>query len=199
MTDWFGFSVAVLLIELTPGPNMAWLVALTLGEGKRAGLAAVAGIAVGLLANGSAAAAGMAALISAAPWTLTALRYAGVATLLALAVLTWRDRPLSTTIPASVNDDLRANFVAGLLLNLFNPKALLFFMVVAPRFLGERADTAAALSLVAISVTIATFIHACLVVAAAGASGWLRQESRVRTVRRFLAVAIVGVAAWTAS
>jgi threonine/homoserine/homoserine lactone efflux protein len=49
--DWAGFALAVLLIELTPGPNMAWLAALSLGQGRRAGLAAVAGIAIGLFVN----------------------------------------------------------------------------------------------------------------------------------------------------
>jgi len=48
--DLTGFAAAVLLIELTPGPNMAWLAGLAATEGKRSGLAAVAGVALGLLA-----------------------------------------------------------------------------------------------------------------------------------------------------
>ena len=51
MLDWFGFALAVLLVEITPGPNMAWLVSLTLAEGRRAGLAATAGVAIGLALN----------------------------------------------------------------------------------------------------------------------------------------------------
>lgn len=51
MIDLAGFALAVLLIELTPGPNMAWLVTLTLSEGRRAGLGAIAGVAAGLAAN----------------------------------------------------------------------------------------------------------------------------------------------------
>jgi hypothetical protein len=51
MIDLAGFALAVLLIELTPGPNMAWLVTLTLAEGRRAGLGAITGIALGLAAN----------------------------------------------------------------------------------------------------------------------------------------------------
>ena len=49
--DLIGFALAVLLIELTPGPNMGWLVALTLADGRRAGLAAMVGIAAGLACN----------------------------------------------------------------------------------------------------------------------------------------------------
>lgn len=47
----FGFAIAVLIVEVTPGPNMAWLVTLTLSEGRRAGLSAVAGVTAGLAAN----------------------------------------------------------------------------------------------------------------------------------------------------
>ena len=44
VVNWAGFALAVLLIELTPGPNMGWLVTLTLAEGRRAGLGAIAGV-----------------------------------------------------------------------------------------------------------------------------------------------------------
>lgn len=49
--DLTGYALAVLLIELTPGPNMAWLVGLTLSEGQRSGMAAILGVALGLAAN----------------------------------------------------------------------------------------------------------------------------------------------------
>lgn len=65
--DWAGFALAVLLVELTPGPNMAWLAALTVAEGRRAGLTATAGVALGLAINAGVAAAGLAALATANP------------------------------------------------------------------------------------------------------------------------------------
>lgn len=65
--DIIGFALAVLVIELTPGPNMAWLSGLAATEGKRAGVAAVAGVALGLLVNGMLAALGLAALLQVAP------------------------------------------------------------------------------------------------------------------------------------
>ena len=65
--DIIGFALAVLLIELTPGPNMAWLAGLSATEGRRTGLAAVAGVAIALLTNGVPAALGLAALLGAEP------------------------------------------------------------------------------------------------------------------------------------
>ena len=75
--DILGFALAVLLIELTPGPNMAWLAGLAATEGRRCGLAAVAGVALGLLANGILAALGLAAVLQAAPQLWNILRFAG--------------------------------------------------------------------------------------------------------------------------
>jgi len=85
-----GFALAVLLIELTPGPNMAWLAGLAATEGVRHGLAAVAGVAIGLLANGVLAALGLAALLQAAPEAWIFLRLGGAAMMLWLAIDTWR-------------------------------------------------------------------------------------------------------------
>ena len=75
--DLLGFGIAVLLIELTPGPNMAWLAGLAALHGRGVGLAAVAGVALGLLINGVLAAVGLAALLQVAPGLRTALRLAG--------------------------------------------------------------------------------------------------------------------------
>lgn len=65
--DWAGLALSVLLIELTPRPNIAWLAALAATEGRRVGLAAVAGTVVGLAINAALAALGMAALLEAMP------------------------------------------------------------------------------------------------------------------------------------
>ena len=67
MASLLPYLLLCLTIELTPGPNMAYLAILTLESGRRAGFALVAGIAVGLAALGALAAFGVAELILAAP------------------------------------------------------------------------------------------------------------------------------------
>jgi threonine/homoserine/homoserine lactone efflux protein len=76
------FALTCLVIELTPGPNMAYLVVLSAGHGRRAGFAATLGIALGLLIVGIGAALGLAALISSSRLLYEALRRGGVAYLL---------------------------------------------------------------------------------------------------------------------
>lgn len=88
--DIIGFALAVLLIELTPGPNMAWLAGLAATEGRQTGKAAVIGIAVGLLTNGVLAALGLAAILEAEPRLLTVLRLAGALMMMWLAIEAWR-------------------------------------------------------------------------------------------------------------
>ena len=70
----FAFLLTATVIEVTPGPNMAYLAALSLSQGRRAGIAAVAGIAIGLSVYGVAAALGLGALIANSRFLYEALR-----------------------------------------------------------------------------------------------------------------------------
>jgi threonine/homoserine/homoserine lactone efflux protein len=186
-----GFAAAVLLIELTPGPNMAWLAGLAATEGKRSGLAAVAGVALGLLATGALAALGLATLLSAMPALLHGLRLAGAAMMVWLAIEAWRGAEKAPPPTAT-----RRAFATGTLLNLLNPKAYLFFVVVAPEFLKGRAlGLTEALTLALVSTVIATAIHLAIVLAGSHAQAWLADPARTKWVRRGFAVVMLGVAA----
>src|SRR3954465_1575458 len=72
------FALTAFIIEITPGPNMTYLAALSLSHGARTGFAAVAGIALGLMSYGIAAALGLAALIDSSPLLYELMRWAGV-------------------------------------------------------------------------------------------------------------------------
>ena len=79
------FAATCLVIELAPGPNMAYLAVLSASKGRRAGFAATLGIALGLLIVGLAAALGLTAIIANSRWVYEALRWGGVFYLLWLA------------------------------------------------------------------------------------------------------------------
>jgi hypothetical protein len=72
------FTATCLVIEVTPGPNMAYLAVLSASKGRRAGFAATLGIALGLLIVGLAAALGLTAIITNSRWVYEALRWGGV-------------------------------------------------------------------------------------------------------------------------
>ncbi|MFC0634941.1 LysE family translocator [Brevundimonas balnearis] len=116
------FLLAALLMELTQGPNMGWLALTALARGRRAGLAAVAGVTLGLTAWMLAATLGLAQLLAGAPAVYAALAWAGVAFMLYLAWEAWRG-PGTATAQAPGPADRWALFRRGMAGNLLNPKA----------------------------------------------------------------------------
>lgn len=197
LTDLFiPFLVTTILIELTPGPNMAWLALTSATQGKRAGFAAVAGIAAGLSLLATASAVGLAELAARSPIAFSLLRYAGVAYLLWLAWQTWvgeGDRAPEGVAPKAVSEWFRH----GLLLNLLNPKAAVFFVTVLPAYILTSAAVASQTALLSGSyVAIATAVHVAIVMLAAQAHGWIQSGRRVHIVRRVFAVLLAAVALW---
>lgn len=189
------FAATSFLIELTPGPNMAYLAVIAATEGRRAGYAAVAGVATGLTLVGLAAAFGLAALIAAEPLAYQTLRWGGVVFLLWLAWDGWRGGGQASEHAEAGSSYLRF-FGRGLITNLLNPKAALFYLAVLPGFLTPAAAMADVVVLSGIYVAVATAVHAGLVTAAGAARVWLADASREAMMRRIMSLALVGVAGW---
>ncbi len=192
------FVLAAALIELTPGPNMTWLALVAVSEGRRPGFAAVAGVALGLALVGAAAAFGLAALVGATPALFHALRWGGVFYLLWLAWDGWR-----AVDGAAANDPrgitLGRAFRRGLLTNLLNPKAAVFYVAVLPGFTDPGAPVLAeTLVLTAAYVAVATVIHAAIVTLAGSAHALLDNPRRSASIRRALSAALALVALWFA-
>lgn len=190
-----GFALTSLLIELTPGPNMAWLAVLAATEGRPKGYAAVAGVALGLSLVGIVAALGLAAALQTSPFAYQILRWAGVAYLVWLAFEAWRDADTPED-HAAAGSGLLTYFTQGVITNLLNPKAAMFYVAVLPGFLRAGDGIPDTLLLTAVYVGAATLVHAGIVTAAGTAQGWLSQSSRVRWARRSMAIALLGVVAW---
>jgi threonine/homoserine/homoserine lactone efflux protein len=189
------FALTALIVELTPGPNMTYLALVAATEGRRQGYAAVAGVALGLGIVGLIAALGVGSLIAASPLAYQILRWAGAAYLLWLAWQGWRGAE-SAEDGAEAGSPLLVWFRRGLITNLLNPKAAVFYVAVLPGFLTPDAGVIGAVILSAVYVAVATAVHAAIVTAAGTAAAWLGQGSGSTVLRRVLAVALVGVAAW---
>jgi threonine/homoserine/homoserine lactone efflux protein len=192
------FLIAVSLIELTPGPNMGYLAALSASQGRAAGFKAVAGITLGLAFYMLLAVLGVAEIIAAAPLVYGALRWAGVAYLLYLAWEAWRGA--RETSPGHARDVDHAPFWRGLIANLLNPKALVFYVALLPGFIA--ADHAPfwiqALLLGGLHLVISLGVHSGIVLAAAHAGSLLANSRDAALVRRALAIGIALIAVWLA-
>jgi threonine/homoserine/homoserine lactone efflux protein len=195
------FAIASIVIEVTPGPNMAYLAALTVSNGIRAGVAAVAGVALGLAIYGAVAAVGLAEIIQQSRFLYEALRWSGVAFLLWLAWEGWSAEPKAEPDAADGHGGtLRKAFQRGLITNLLNPKAGIFFIAVVPTFVTPATGHVMAQTVVlsAVYVAIATSIHLLIVLLASRLRDVLSDPSRRRTIRKALAVVLAAIAVWFA-
>jgi threonine/homoserine/homoserine lactone efflux protein len=192
------FALTSLAIELTPGPNMAYLAVLSLERGRRAGLAAVAGVALGLLGLGLVAGLGFGVVIANTRWIYETIRWAGVAFLVYLAWDAFRESraPLEK---AEAGLRLGTYFQRGLITNLLNPKAALFYIAVMPNFIDPtRPQWTQALTLTLIYVAVATAVHAAIALAAAVFQPLLASSRFRRPMGIIAALLLAGIAVWVA-
>jgi threonine/homoserine/homoserine lactone efflux protein len=134
------FMAGAIALNLTPGPDMTFVLAQAAHRGTRAGLAAAFGIGAGTIFHMTLAAFGLAALFAAWPLAFDIVRYAGAVYLVWIAVGMLRRPPhLSTTdAPRS----LHAAFRQGVLTNVLNPKVAIFFIAFLPQFVVQGAGPA---------------------------------------------------------
>lgn len=190
----WSFIAASILIELTPGPNMTWLAVLGAARGRMTALAAVAGIAIGLAVAALVASFGLTALLTAFPALVHGLRLGGTAYLFYLAWDAWRS---SNASPDGRHAGLAAAFRQGLIGNVLNPKAYLFYAAVLPQFISGAGDLMREVALLSAAyVGVATIIHGGIAILAGTAARFLESSPHAVTIRKAMAVLIALAACW---
>ena len=190
------YLLTCIAIELTPGPNMAYLALLSAERGRLAGLFAVSGVALGLAGLGGLAALGLGEFIIAQPMLYEGLRWTGIAYLVYLAYDAWADaqRPVEALDPTQLG---WRSFRRGLINNLLNPKAALFYITVMPNFLvSGRHVLGQTVLLGTIYVLIATAIHIGVVLLAGALHPLLTQAASRRLMGGVFAGLMLAVALW---
>lgn len=176
---------------------MVYLAVLSASAGRRAGFAAVLGVALGLLLVGIAAALGLAAVIASSPLLYEVLRWAGALYLLWLAWEGWLGAEETSPGRAEAGRGDAAYFTRGLVTNLLNPKAGIFYIAILPTFVDpSRSLAGQTVSLSVVYVAVATLVHGGIVLLAGAARPWLEDERRSTLVRRVLALVLAGIALW---
>jgi threonine/homoserine/homoserine lactone efflux protein len=138
------FAATVLVVNATPGVDMMLVLTRTLRHGVAGGVAAALGVAAGCVVHTLVAAFGLAALLAASAAAFAAVKWAGAAYLLWLAIGMLRDgvRPRATL---AVDDERAASpglarlFAQGLATNVLNPKVAIFFLALLPQFIAADA------------------------------------------------------------
>ncbi len=191
MTNPWLFVLAAVTLVAIPGPNHLYIMSRSIGEGRRAGLASAFGVEVGTLVHVAAAAVGLSAVIAASSTAFAMIRYAGAAYLIYLGMRALRRRSLDDA-PELTPQPLWRVFIDGVVVNLLNPKVVLFFLAFLPQFVDEQAGAVPAqivlLGLITALIGLASNIVYAIVAGSMGT--WLRARPKFER-RRNAATGVV--------
>ena len=135
------FLITSLVVVLIPGTGVVFTVSTGLAAGKRASVYAALGCTAGIVPHLLATVLGLSAVMHASALAFQALKFAGVAYLLYLAIATWRDKSAFTVTASAGRASARSLVTRAFLLNILNPKLTIFFLAFLPQFVAPDAAT----------------------------------------------------------
>ncbi len=181
-TTLLAYSVASVILFITPGPDMSLFLARTLSSGRKAGIASGIGANVGCLVHTMLAAFGISALIAASELGFLALKFVGAGYLLWLAVdAIHNGSALSVQATGQRRTSMWSSFLMGFTVNLTNPKVVLFFITFLPQFVAASDPhvTAKLMFLGIYFIVINVPLTIIMIWGAARLVNWLRTRPRV--------------------
>ncbi|HEY3311905.1 MAG TPA: LysE family translocator [Anaerolineales bacterium] len=200
------FVFASIILLLTPGPAVLYIIARSIDQGRAAGLVSVLSIEVGNFFHAVAASLGLSALLLSSPTAFNVVKYLGAAYLVYLGLRQLFSKGTGNAADESPNPprSLRRIFTQGVTVAVLNPKTALFFLAFLPQFV-DRTKGPVSLQFLALGilfVLMAVFSDGMYALLASSAGQWLKSHQRVWLVERYVAGIIyigLGVTAALAS
>jgi threonine/homoserine/homoserine lactone efflux protein len=191
------FALASLALVLVPGPNHIYIAARGIAQGRAAGVASALGVETGTMVHIAAAAAGLSYVIARSATLFNVIKWAGVAYLIYLGIRALTNRQELRTREADPQP-LRKIFLEGVIVNVLNPKVILFFLAFLPQFVDPEAG-AVPLQIVILGSTLLVLglITDLIYAAGAGALG-RRMRNRSSLMSRLSGVIYLGLGIATA-
>lgn len=189
------FAATALVLVLTPGPNMLYLISRSISQGARAGFISLLGVVAAFVLHLAAAAAGLSAVFLAVPLAYDALKYAGAAYLLYLAWQALRPQVRSPPAPTVLPPDPPARlFRMGFLTCALNPKAAVLYLSILPQFVDPHRGSVFAQSLLLGTLQIVISFTSNLLIAwsAAGVALWFARRPAWLGLQRYLTGSVLG-------
>lgn len=204
LPDWpllSAFLLASFVLAITPGPGVFYIVTRSLLQGRRFGLASVAGVALGNLGNAVGASIGLAALFAVSSIAFTAVKYAGAAYLVWLGVQAMRRTPPAESGTAPQPSPLGRIFRDGFVVALLNPKTTIFFAAFLPQFMTPGGNHALqGIALGALFVAMAAVTDSLYALAASAVAPAVSRAGRLRALGRYVTGgAFIGLGIFTAA
>ena len=192
------FAAAALLMALTPGPNMVYLLSRSICQGRKAGVISLFGVVAGFLTHMFAAALGLTALFLAVPFGYEVLKWAGAAYLVYMA---WQAVKPGARSPFEARDlppdSAGRLFFMGFLTNLLNPKIAVFYLSIFPQFVSPQHGSVFSQSIILGLTQIALSFSVNLIIAlcAGSLAAWfLHRPGWLAVQRYFMGFVLVALA-----
>jgi threonine/homoserine/homoserine lactone efflux protein len=139
------FALTALLLNLTPGNDMLFVIARSSSQGSKAGIVSSLGIMGGCMVHMIAAVAGLSAIIAKSAVTFTVIKYIGAAYLIYLGIKAFLDKEKKIQVNNTiVKTSYKKIFWQGVLTNVLNPKVALFFLAFLPQFINTKTGNTTA-------------------------------------------------------
>jgi threonine/homoserine/homoserine lactone efflux protein len=199
-TIWL-FCLAATALIVIPGPAVLYVVAQSVGHGRRAGVVSAMGVATGGTVHVIGATIGLSGLLLSSATLFSAVKLVGAAYLIYLGARRILGRDESILSAPTEARSPRRLYRDGAVVNILNPKTALFFYAFLPQFVDPNRGSVALQSLFlgALFVAIAMVSDSLWGLAAGSAAAWLKRRPRVVRAERFVSGGVfVGLGAFTA-
>ena len=195
---WLLFFSAALAINISPGPDMIYIVSRTIAQGKKVGMASSLGVCCGALVHVFAAAIGLSAILATAALAFALVKYIGAAYLIYLGIKSLRSRGISFDMPIRKQPRISGwqAFRQGALVDVLNPKVAVFFMAFLPQFIRPELGHSSLQILVlgVLVILVAVVVEAGIVLTAARTTMFFRNNPRLSVwLDRFLGSVLIGL------
>jgi threonine/homoserine/homoserine lactone efflux protein len=185
------FLTTMVLVNITPGPDMLYVIARSAGQGRKAGIVSALGIGAGCFFHIFAVALGLAEFLRAVPVAYEVVRYAGAAYLVWIGGRMLLSHQKAEGPVAVEPASLRRIFVQGVINNILNPKVALFFLAFLPQFIDPHGSTfRQTVSLGLLFDASGTTVNLIVAVAAGAAGSWIPAKFRYVTGTVFVALGL---------
>lgn len=197
------FMTAAIVLLLIPGPAVLYIVARSVDQGRKAGLASCSGITTGGLVHVLAAAFGLSALLVSSATAYSVVKYAGAAYLVYLGIKKLREHPVAVDGVEHVQRaSLRHVYAQGVLVQVLNPKTAIFFFAFLPQFVNPTRGsvTLQFLALGMIFIVMGFISDSLWALTAGSAASWLqRNRTFLRRQKYVSATVYIGLGMATAA
>ena len=180
------FLVSCLLLNLTPGPDTAYILGRSIAQGREAGIASALGVSAGTIFHTCAAALGLSAILATSAPAFGAIKLMGGAYLIFLGIKMIIDRSGRLSLPSNFRrNTVIGAFRQGVLTNVLNPKVALFFLSFLPQFI-EPSAPAKVFAFIALGLTFVTTGTIWVMILAWFASAFSERLRSHETIGRWL-------------